>query len=299
MKRSYSFFISLFIVFGAMAQVPTFDATWLDQNADGNIDQLRLDFSEAVDFIDLNGPGQPFDAISITGGIVITGPTIDFSTVLNDTSYTFDVSGVTGTASPAVTITYNQFNQNSILSVANGIELADGSTPTQINDEAAPVVSSINRKTGEADPTNAGSVIFTVTFSEDVSDVEDTDFSVTSTGTITGASVSVFGPSATLGSAIDVSVSTGTGDGTIRLDFVTTGDNVSDGSTIIVASGKTGDQVFTLDRTTQTPTLAAPTGTDDHNLDFDFTLPELATATSVTITFTEAVDGETPMIRTC
>ena len=57
---------------------------------------------------------------------------------------------------------------------------------------------------------------FTVTFSEDVTGVDVADFSLTTTGGISGASVTGVSGS---GAVYTVTVSTGTGSGTLRLDI--------------------------------------------------------------------------------
>ena len=77
-----------------------------------------------------------------------------------------------------------------------------------------PVVSSITR--ANPNPTNAASVNFTVTFSAAVTGVDVSDFSLTATG-LTGAAVTGVSGS---GNTYSVSVSTGSGDGTLRLDVV-------------------------------------------------------------------------------
>jgi CSLREA domain-containing protein len=76
----------------------------------------------------------------------------------------------------------------------------------------------------DSNPTGAATVHFTVTFSEAVSGVDTADFTLTKTGPISGASVTVVtgGPT-----AYNVAVDTGTGVGTIRLD-VPTGATVTD-----------------------------------------------------------------------
>jgi len=76
----------------------------------------------------------------------------------------------------------------------------------------------------DPNPTGAATVHFTVTFSEAVSAVDTADFTLTKTGLISGASVTVVtgGPT-----AYNVAVNTGTGAGTIRLD-VPTGATVTD-----------------------------------------------------------------------
>jgi len=88
-----------------------------------------------------------------------------------------------------------------------------------------PVVSSIVY--ADPNPTCATSVDFTVTFSKAVTGVDTADFSLTTTG-VTGASVTAV--SADTGATRTVTVSTGTGDGTIRLD-VADDDTIVDGAT--------------------------------------------------------------------
>ncbi len=98
-----------------------------------------------------------------------------------------------------------------------------------------------------ANPTSAASVDFTVTFSESVTGVDLTDFSLTSSGV---SSPAVSGLSGT-GSSYTVSVNTGTGAGKIRLD-------VLDDNTIIdlnlnpLSAGFTSGQVYTVRTTTFT-----------------------------------------------
>jgi hypothetical protein len=68
----------------------------------------------------------------------------------------------------------------------------------------------------DPNPTYASTVHFTVTFSEAVTGLGIGDFSLFTTGTISGASVvSVSGT----GSTYTVTVNTGTGSGSVRLDI--------------------------------------------------------------------------------
>jgi len=78
----------------------------------------------------------------------------------------------------------------------------------------SPIVTSIVR--ANPSPTSAASVNFTVTFSEAVDGVTLDDFSLTTTGTISGAALT--GGSGG-GTAFTITVNTGTGSGTIRLDL--------------------------------------------------------------------------------
>jgi hypothetical protein len=90
-------------------------------------------------------------------------------------------------------------------------------------DVVPPLVNSSLRL--EPSPTAARLVDFTVAFSEDVTGVDKTDFTLTITGSITGAAVSSVTGS---GAAYTVTVKTGSGDGTLRLN-VTDNDSIVDG----------------------------------------------------------------------
>src|SRR5205814_1318064 len=84
-------------------------------------------------------------------------------------------------------------------------------------DVTPPAVSSITR--AASSPTNAGTVAFTVGFSEDVTVVNAADFAVTTTGTHGGASIISVVP---VGASVyTVTVNTGSGDGSVRLDVKT------------------------------------------------------------------------------
>jgi len=85
------------------------------------------------------------------------------------------------------------------------------------SDATVPVVSSSVR--GSINPTSAASVNFTVTFSESVTGVDIVapfnDFTLTKTGNVSGASVTGVSGSGTI---YTVTVNTGLGNGTLRLD---------------------------------------------------------------------------------
>ncbi|MFO0864209.1 MAG: Ig-like domain-containing protein [Gemmataceae bacterium] len=97
----------------------------------------------------------------------------------------------------------------------SGLSTPAAIVPNITEDSTAPTVLSIVR--ANSDPTNAGTVNFTVTFSENVTGVDATDFTLFTTGTFGTAPTigAVTGP----GRVWNVAVNTGTGDGTIRLDL--------------------------------------------------------------------------------
>ena len=82
-------------------------------------------------------------------------------------------------------------------------------------DKVPPTVLSIVRTS--ANPNGAATVNYTVTFSEAVTGVDRFDFNLFTTGGVTGASVATVGGT---GVTRNVTVNTGTGDGTLRLDLI-------------------------------------------------------------------------------
>jgi hypothetical protein len=141
------------------------------------------------------------------------------------------------------------------------------------------VVSSVR---ASANPTSSHSVGFTVTFSEAVSGVDITDFSLTTTSSISGALMEGVSGS---GNSYTVYVNTGAGDGTIRL-------NVLDNDTIVdntgnklggtdAGNGNYNDgETYTIDKA---PTVASSLRANPS--------PTAATSIYFTITFSESVTG--------
>jgi len=114
-------------------------------------------------------------------------------------------------------------------------------------DTTAPGVLSITR--ADPNPTNAASVRFTVTFSEAVTGVDVSDFSLAHTGSITGASVTgVSGAD----SVYTVTVSTGTGSGTLRLDIPGTATIADPAGNALSNLPYTSGQVYEVDKTAPT-----------------------------------------------
>ncbi len=144
----------------------------------------------------------------------------------------------------------------------------------------APTVVSIVR--ASANPTNASSVDFTVTFSESVTGVDNADFALTNTGGIAGASVTgVTGSGATR----TVSVNTGTGDGTIRLDVVDNDSIVDNSANPLGGTGAgngsfTTGEVYTINKSV--PTVDITDVTPD---------PRNTAVSSIAIVFSEAITG--------
>jgi hypothetical protein len=140
-------------------------------------------------------------------------------------------------------------------------------------DDTPPTVVSITR--ADPNPTNAASVNFIVTFTEAVTDVGVADFDLTVTG-ISGASVTGVSGS---GAVYTVTVSTGTGDGTLRLDIPTAATITDLAGNALSGLPFTGGQVYTVDKTA--PGVASINRADPN--------PTSAASVNFVVTFTEAV----------
>jgi hypothetical protein len=156
------------------------------------------------------------------------------------TTWTVPVN--TGTGSGTIRLDVNS-SGTGITNAAN-VPLSAGFTSGQTCtiDKTAPSVSSIVRV--NADPTNLASVSFTVTFSKSVTGVDAADFNLTVTG-LTG--VSITGVSGT-DAMRTVTVNTGSGNGTIRLDVNSSGTDIMDAVTNPLSGGFTGGQTYTVNK---------------------------------------------------
>ena len=135
------------------------------------------------------------------------------------------------------------------------------------------VVSSVRASTN---PINTSSVNFTVTFSETVTGVNLSDFSLMTSG-VSGATVS--GVSG-LGSIYTVTVNTGTGSGTIRLDVVDN-DSIIDTNSKPLDGGFSTGETYTIDKTA--PAISSITRANSN--------PAASASISFLVTFSESVAG--------
>jgi hypothetical protein len=146
-------------------------------------------------------------------------------------------------------------------------------------DRSAPTVVSSVR--ANPNPTNLSSVNFTVTFSEVVTGVDETDFSLATTG-IAGASITSVSGS---GAIRTVTVNTGTGSGALRLKVIDD-DTIFDilGYVLGGAGAGNGDyagQTYTIDKAVPTVVSSVRVNPSRTNL----------ASVKFTVTFSEAVTG--------
>ena len=145
-----------------------------------------------------------------------------------------------------------------------------GSTSHVLVDGTDPTVASVDT-VGNA-TTNAASVSYTVTFSEAVSGVTASDFTLTSSGSATGSIESVTAVSGS-SNTYTVTVDNVSGAGSLRLDVNASSSIVDAAGTAV--PGYTGGQSYTIDRIVPTVTeVSVPangTYIDGQTLDFTVT----------------------------
>ena len=153
-------------------------------------------------------------------------------------------------------------------------------TPVSTFTTVVLTVTSLNRV--NATPSNAVTVNWTLTFSSAVTGVTASNFSLSGTAT-SGASIGT--PNTTdSGVTWNVPVSSGSSDGTLTLNLA----NATGFSQTVSTTLPFAGQTYTMDKTTQTPTLTAPTtnAVTGSPVAVSFLLPETALANSLKLTFT-------------
>ncbi len=233
---------------------------------------FTVTFSEAVGGVDSSDFALSASGVSSASITNVSG---------SGSSYTVTVS----TGSGDGTLGLNLVDDDSITDAAGnnlgGAGTGNGNFTGQIYtiDKTAPTVSSINR--ADANPTNANTVHFTVTFSESVSGVDSSDFALAASG-VSGASISSVNGS---GNSYTVTVSTGSGSGTLGLNLVDD-DSITDAAGNKLGGAGTGNgnftgQVYTIDKT---PPTVSSINLADAN-------PTNAVTVHFTVTFSESVSG--------
>jgi glucose/arabinose dehydrogenase len=213
-----------------------------EPTASANVD-FTITFSESVTEVD----PDDFD-ITVTGDV--SGATVS---EINGTGNVYTATVNTGGGDG--TIRLDLVDNDTILNGAGkklgGTVTDDGSYTTGQTytiDKTAPTVASSDRV--NPGTTNRASVQFTVTFSETVTGVDlvgppFNDFLPTTSSGITGAFVTGVSGS---GKTYTVTVNTGSGNGTLRLDVVP-GGAIQDQASNLLTTGFTAGQAYTVNKT--------------------------------------------------
>ena len=239
-----------------------------DPAATSTVD-FTVTFSEAITGLDAGD-----FSFTYTGGVAGAKVT----SVTGTGPYTVTVNTGTGDTG---TLRLNVFDNNSILD-AVGNPLGGPTTNHYMSGPAYTIAKPLTVLSAvrlNPNPSAAATVSFRVIFSRNVTGVDAADFALAA-GSIGDAGAPSVTPGANA-ATYDVSVTTGTGSGTIGLDVLNNG-SIFDLATGIVplSAGFTG-QVYTIDR-------AAPTVSSSVRLNAD---PTSRTTVFFTVTFSKPVTG--------
>src|SRR5438105_1721716 len=234
----------------------------------------------------------------------------------NATALSFSGITIPGSGSCTVIFDVKRSTPGTNPNTTSGVTTTQTTTPGTASNTAnlsvfaPPTVLSITR--ADANPTNSQTVHFTVTFSKPVTGVDTTDFTTTTTGITPPTlvtNVTPAGPSATY----TVTVDTGTGDGTLRLNVVDD-DSIMSTDALILPLGGTGagngnfsaGEVYTVSKSDPsvvsiTRVEANPTNLGSVHYTVNFSKPVTGvdttdfTPTAVGLTGTPMVTGVTPV----
>ncbi|MDR3440647.1 DUF4347 domain-containing protein [Telmatospirillum sp.] len=229
----------------------------------GTSEQFTVTFSEAV-------TGVAASDFTLTDSNTVTG--IISSVTGSGTTYTVTVGSVAGDGTMRLDL---NSSGTAIVDAVAQVPITSGFTSGQTYtiDHTAPTDSSISR-TG-ATPNNGSTETFTVTFSESVTGVATSDFTLATTGSASGTIASVSGS----GTTYTVTVNGVTGDGTLGLNLKS-GTSITDLAGNAESGSFTG-QVYTVDHTLPTVTSITALGSSTNN----------ANSEQFHVVFSEAVTG--------
>lgn len=233
-------------------------------------------------------------ALSTTGsisGAAITGVIdLDGDGRGSETTYTVTVNTGSGDGTLRLDLIDDDSIRDDIDNPLGGPGAGNGNFTTgeayTINKSGPSTPSVTGSLRADPNPASADIVSFTVTFSEAVSGVDTSDFTLTATGSLSGSLVANLSGA---GDTYTVLVATGSGDGGLRLD-------VLDDDSILNASGLplggagagngnfTSGEAYTIDKT-------VPVVTGSLRADAN---PTTAASVSFTVVFSEAVMGVDP-----
>ncbi|MDA1014323.1 MAG: Ig-like domain-containing protein [Planctomycetota bacterium] len=249
----------------------------------GKLNSGSVTFTSTANFdVELNGAtvGTQYDQLNVTGSVTLGNATLN-ATLGFVPSPGVEFIIINNDGGDAVGGTFNGLAQGATITVG-GIPLfvsyvgGDGNDVVLTVDNVPPTVTSIVR--ANANPTNAASVNFTVTFSEAVSGVGTGDFSIDAGG-VSGASVTGVSGG---GTTYTVTVGTGSNDGTLSIDFdADAAGGVTDTAGNVSTADFTAGAAYTIDKTP--PTVASIVLAD--------TNPTNAASVNFTVTFSESVTG--------
>ncbi|SDL38070.1 gliding motility-associated C-terminal domain-containing protein [Pedobacter sp. ok626] len=245
---------------------------------------VSVNFSEAVivtgtPTLSLNSGGTA----SYASGSGTTTLVFNYTVALNQSIADLDQASTTALSLAAGTIKDAAGNDATLTLAAPGAAGSLGANKDIAINTTAPTTLSITR-TGNA-AINGTSAQFLVTFSENVTGVNTSDFSITSTGITAPAVTFVSGSNNTR----TVTVNTGTGSGTLRLDLKSSGTGIINTVGNEIQAGYTAGEVYTIDKVI--PTLINVTIASNNA-----NTAKAKTGDVVTLSFTASETIGTPVV---
>ncbi|MBR7889685.1 DUF4347 domain-containing protein [Marinomonas sp. A79] len=226
-----------------------------------NAGTITINFSEQVANVDISDFTLTKDGTSVDiSGLSVTG---------TGSTYTIDLSSVTAAGG-----TYMLTLATSNITDTSGNALSAGDSESFVIDTTASTGVAIVR--AGAQTINGSAATFTAVFSDSVSGVDASDFTLT--GTATGGTIS--NVTQVSDSVYTVSVTGLTSDGTLGVDLNSTGTGITDTAGNPISGGKIGQQII---RDTTGPSVNA--------INRDGAALTTADTATFTVSFNEAVTG--------
>ncbi|GAB4191454.1 MAG: hypothetical protein OHK0022_05180 [Roseiflexaceae bacterium] len=194
--------------------------------------------------VTFNKPVADFDATDVDLSASTAPGTLSASVSGSGTTYTVTVSGMTGAGVVRASVSAKRATD-----ISGNTNEASTSVDNSVTfSPTTPIVTGIVR--GSFNPTNAATVVFTVTLSEDVSGLDAADFTLVPGSGLTGTSITSVSGS---GTTYIVTVNTGSGSGTLGLNLVDNDTVIGTVSGIPLGGTGAGNgnftgEVYTVDR---------------------------------------------------
>ncbi len=198
--------------------------------------------------------GTPGDQVTADTTVILHG-TAESNTVITVTRIGTGVIGTTNASSSGewsfdyrttlLPVGTNAFTATAT-DIAGNTSAASATFEVEILDTIVPTVDSITRN--GTNPARGPAVTFLVSFSEPITGVDISDFTVATSGSAAGT-VSAISQVGLFPEDFEVTVTNVTGDGTLRLDLNDAGTAITDLAGQAITSGYTNGEAYTIDGT--------------------------------------------------
>ncbi len=242
---------------------------------------FKVTFSKPVSGVDL---APPFSDFGLIADAAIQGASIASVTAMSDSIFTVNVNTGSGSGLIRLDVVDDDSIKDAAGNPLGGVGAGNGNFnagETYTVEKSLLAVTGITRT--DSTPNNSEFVHFTLIFSKEVTGVDAGDFTLTTTGNTANAFIAEISGS---GNIYSVTVNTGTGDGTLRLDLLDNDSIVDLTSNPLGGLGAgngnfTSGEIYTINRSA--PFLISSLRADPS--------PTSAGTVRFTVTFSEPVSG--------